>query len=369
MLKTNKQIKKTIIMVVFAIFMIPGVVFAGKDNSFSGTGGPGIMTGGGYTSNYGYSGPSTYSYSPVYSYSSPSYTPNYSYTPSYSSPSYNYGSSYTPSYYTPSYSGSSYSGYSLPSYSGSYYSGYSLPSYGSSYTSSFIPNSNYSSNTTSNNNANTNTNLSNSTSTSTSNSNSSSTATAINNNVNNNNVYVYTNPTGNAVVHNPNRVLLDGYCTITPSNPRPGQSVTATAYATGGIGNYTYIWGGDINSVSGASTSFTSYTTGKKYINITIRSDQEIITKTCNVTFENNNSVYGNYYNSYTPSYTGGSSVSLTPGITSGTPVSGVYLSQLPATGLSLSFFDYMVATMVLILGAVFAFIYQAKKRLTIENI
>ncbi len=386
MLKTNTQIKKTIFTAVFALFMIPTLASAGHTGSYdsgSWNGNSGWGEWGGNSPTYDYSYTPNYSYTP--SYSSPSYTP------SYSSPSYNYGSSYTPSYYTPSYSGSSYSGYSLPSYSSSYYGGYSLPSYGSSYTSSYIPNSNYISNTTSNNNANTNNsantnnNLSNSksnsnsnsnsnstsTSNSTSNSNStsSSTATAINNNVNNNNVYVYTNPTGNAVVHNPSRVLLDGYCTITPSNPRPGQSVTATAYATGGIGNYTYTWGGDINSVSGASTSFTSYTTGKKYINITIRSDQEIITKTCNVTFENNNSVYGNYYNSYTPSYTGGSSVSLTPGITSGTPVSGVYLSQLPATGLSLSFFDYMVATMVVILGAVFAFIYQAKKRLTIENI
>lgn len=339
MLKTNKQIKKIIFTAIFAVFMIPTLVSAGPTGSY----GSDSFDYGGWGSGTDYS-MYDYSYTPTYS-NQPIYADYYT-SPSYSS---NYGSSYSPS--------SSYT----PSYGGSSYGGYSLPSYGSSYTSSSIPSSNYVS--TDSKNTNTNTSSSNSNSTS------SSSATAINNNVNNNNVYVYTNPTGNAVVHNPGRVMLDGYCTITPSNPRTGQTVTATAYATGGIGNYTYTWGGDINSVSGASTSFTSYTTGIKYINVTIRSDQEIITKTCTVTFINNNTVYGNYYNSYTPTYSGGSSVNLTPGITSGTPVSGVYLSQLPATGLSLSFFDYMVATMVVILGAVFAFIYQTKKRLTVENI
>jgi hypothetical protein len=341
MLKTNKQIKKTIFTAIFAVFMIPTLASAGPTGSYGSGSWDGDSGWGSWGGN-----------SPTYDYS---YTPNYSYTPSYSSPSYgsNYGSSYSPSSYIPSYGGSSYGGYTLPSY-------------GSSYSASSIPSSNHVSNTTSNDNKNTSANTNTNTSNSNSSATASSSATAINNNVNNNNVYVYTNPTGNAVVHNPGRVVLDGYCTITPSNPRIGQTVTATAYATGGIGNYTYTWGGDINSVSGASTSFTSYTAGIKYINVTIRSDQEIITKTCTVTFENNNYVYGNNYSSYTPSYTGGSSVNLTPGITSGTPVSGVYLSQLPATGLSLSFFDYMVATMVVILGAVFTFVYQAKKRLTV---
>lgn len=333
MFKTNTQIKKTIFTAVFAVFMIPTLASAGSTGSYG-------------SDSFDYGGWGDWGgNSPTYDYS---YTPNYSYTPSYSSPSYgsNYGSSYTPSYYTPSYSS---------------YSGYTLPTYGSSYSASSIPSVSY----VSSDNKNTNT----SDSRSNSNSTSSSSAVAVNNNVNNNNVYVYTNPTGNAVIHNPQHQTLNVYCTITPSNPKVGQTVTATAYATGGIGNYTYTWGGDINSVSGASTSFTSYTTGTKYITVTVRSDQEIVTKSCNVTFESNNYVYGNYYNSYTPSYTGGSSVNLTPGITSGTPVSGVYLSQLPATGLSLNFFDYMVATMVVILGAVFTFIYQARKRLTVENI
>lgn len=384
MLKTNKQIKKTIFTAVFAVIMIPTLASAGSTGSY----GSDSFDYGGWGSGTDYSMydntyTPTYSYQPTYSdyYTSPSYGSNYggsSYTPS---SYYGGGSSYTPSYYT---GGSSYS----------------TPS--SYYTSSVSPSSNYTSNTTSsdnknnntNNNANSNTNsLSNkndikndiktdvkvnndvkntnlnaANANSNSNSTSSSSAVAINNN--NNNVYVYTNPTGNAVVYNPQHQYLNVYCVITPSNPRVGQTVTATAYASGGVGNYSYTWGGDINSASGPSTIFTSYSAGTKNITVTVRSDQEIITKSCNVTFENSNSIiYGNNYSSYTPSYYSGSSVNLTPGITSGTPVSGVYLSQLPATGLSLSFFDYMVATMVVILGVVFTFVYQARKRLTVENI
>jgi hypothetical protein len=256
------------------------------------------------------------------------------------------------------------------------------------------------------------------------------------------------------VAYNPQHQYLNVYCVITPNNPRIGQSVTATAYATGGIGGYTYTWGGAASQyqMTGPSTTFTSYTAGTKYITVTARSGEEIITKTCEVTFvdenvNNNNlsamcyanptngtvnqtitwtavpnggngsysynwsgtdglngngqsvsrqygytgnktayvTVYSNgqsvtvncstNINNYAgavytnPNYYTNSSVSLTPNITSGTPVSGVYLSQLPATGLSLSFVDYMIAAMIIVLATVFTFIYQARKRLLIENI
>ncbi len=404
MLNTNKQIKKMAVIVLFALFTIPNL--ASADNSY------GFDNGGYDTGGWGSwgGGSSAYDYVPTYGYT-PIYSDYYNAPSTYSSPSYGY---------TPSYSGSSYSGYSLPSYRGS---------------TSASPASNYNDNYSSNSNKNTNTASSNSTS--------SSSATAINNNVNN--VYVYTNPTGNAVVHNPGRIALNGYCIITPQNARLGQTVVATAYASGGIGNYTYSWGGDIYSATGASTSFTSYTPGTKNIVVTIRSDQEIITKSCDVTFGNDTNndnltavCYANPTNaninqvvtwsvtsnggtgaySYSWSGTDGltgnnqytsrqynypgtktasvtvssggrsittncsmnvsgyagvsynsSSVNLTPNITSGTPVSGVYLSQLPATGLSLTFVHYMIALMAVVLAAVFTFIYQARKRLIVENI
>lgn len=288
----------------------------------------------------------------------------------------------------------------------------------------------------------------------------------VNNNTNINNVYVYTNPSGTAIVNNPGHQRLDGYCTITPSNPRLGQSVTATAYASGGIGSYTYQWGGDLSSGYGASTSFTSYNTGTKNINVTIRSGEEVVTRSCSVTFvqESNNqdfsaacypSVqnttvgqtitwrvtvsgnpyyasdyygYNNGYNTnYTYSWTGsdglygnGSAISKTytyPGtksatvsvsngyrtisttcsavvnqtysyvtpttgtpvsgvyiqpdqikVTSGRPVSGVYLNDLPATGIDLSWKQYMVAIMVVVLTSIAFLLFRNRKNVILNR-
>lgn len=327
MLKTYNTITKTALII--AIFTIPAMVSAGTSGYFgsdSWDSGSGWSDWGGNTPTY------SYEYAPNYTYTTPSYN-NY-YTPSYTTPSYNTGyssrSSYTPNYYTPSYT--------TPSYGGGYY--------GSSYSGSSIPSSNYVNNT------------------STSGANATATATNNNTNVNNNNVYVYTNPSGNAVIYNPAHQTLNGYCDIVPANPRIGQTVTATAYATGGIGNYSYLWGGDQNiHTSGVSTSFTSYNPGTKYITVTIRSDQEVVTKTCNVTFGNayNTASYGYINNTYsnTPS-----SVAITKSLSS-----GVYLNDLPATGLSLNFISYMISIMVLILAIVFTFVTQAKKRLLREEI
>lgn len=407
MLNTNKQIKKVVLVALIAIFTMPAI--ASADSSY------GFDNGGYDTGGWGSWGGGSSAYD---------YTPTYSYQPVYG------GSNYTPSYGGSSYT-SDYGSYG--SYPGISYSGSSIPS------STYNSNDNANKNNNKNNNANKNVNKNKSNSTSTS----SSSAVAVNNNVNNNNVYVYTNPTGNAVVYNPAHIPLTGYCVITPQNAQLGQTVVATAYASGGTGNYTYTWGGDIYSASGASTSFTSYTAGTKTIIVTIRSGSEVATKSCDVTFGNNqnydlsavcyanptnagiNQVVtwsvnptggnGNYtyswsgtdnltgYNQYVSkqygysgtktayvtvssggrtvttscsmnvsgyggvSYTG-SSINITPDITSGTPVSGVYLSQLPATGLSLGFTEYMIAAMVMVLAAVFTFVYQARKRLMLEN-
>ncbi len=314
MLKTKIQIKKIVIFTAFVVFIIPSIVLAGSTGS-SGSGSWG-----------GDSGWSDWDYGSVYNYT---YTPNYSYDnslyyPSYYQPSYNSYDSYSSSYY-PSYT-PSYSSY-IPSYSYDSYSSSYIPSYGYEKTTS---------------------------------------STTTNTNINTNNIYVYTNPNGNAVINNPSYVNLTGYCNIVPSNPKLGQTVTATAYASGGIGNYTYNWGGDLLvNAYGSATSFTSYTPGTKNITVTIRSGQDVVTRTCSVTFENTN-----YYAGYSSSVTSGTPVSgiYMQKVTSGTPISGVYLNDLPETGLSLNFVHYMIISMVVILALVFTFIIQSRKRLISEN-
>jgi len=345
MTKFNLKNTKKYIALALLVFMIPTFTSAAKSTG----------SGYGYDGGWGDSGYGDYSSS----YYAPSYTSTTGYSPySYSTPSYGGG------YSSPSYGGSSISG-------GSYRPSYGSTSYGSSYrppsyTGSSIPSTSYSSSNPY------------TTSSAKSNANSTSNAKASNEtnvvatggesyNVNNNvnNVYVYTNPTGNAVVHNPEYQRLDGYCVITPSNARVGQTVTATAYITGGIGNYTYTWGGDLmTSASGVSTSFTSYNPGTKNITVTVRSDQDVITKTCTVTFENQ--VAYNSYGSYSSSVTTGTPVSgvyLQPSyVSTGSPVSGVYLNDLPATGIDLNWMHYMVGLMVLVLASVATVVSRAKK-------
>jgi hypothetical protein len=353
MTKTTKIIAFATILA----FSIPTATFAAKDNS-----GSYDYSGSGWDSYTGGSGSS-------YSYGVPSYSSSYGYTPSYSysTPSYG-GGSYTGSSlggygYTPSYGGLSYGSlYTPPLYTGSSLGGYSYnPSSATSYSSS---NPNTNSNAKATNDIKVTATGGHAVATGGS---ASSSNTNINNNVNN--VYVYTNPTGNAVVHNPEYRRLDGYCVITPSNARLGQTVTATAYITGGIGNYTYTWGGDLaTSASGVSTTFTSYNPGTKNITVTARSDQDVITKSCTVTFENNPVAVNSYSYNYGSSVTTGTPVSgvfLQPSytqVTTGTPVSGVYLNELPATGVDLNWMHYMIGFMVIVLATIATAITKAKK-------
>jgi hypothetical protein len=363
----NFNLKNTTKYIAFAIMliaMLPTIASAAKSggSDYGYDGGWGDSGSGYYSSDY---------YSPSYTdsvgydsygggwgdsgsgyYSSDYYTPSYG--GDYSSPSYGGG------YGGSSYGGSSLGGYSYtPSYGGSYGSTYSGPSYGGS----SIPSTSYSS-SASNSNPNVSTVATggNSNAVATGGS-ASSSNTNVNNNVNN--VYVYTTPTGNAVTYNPQYQRLDGYCTITPTNPRVGQTVTATAYITGGVGSYTYTWGGDLStSASGVSTSFTSYSAGTKNITVTARSGQDVVTKSCTVTFEGTTSVYNSYnYGSTVTTGTPVSGVFIQPGqIKSGTAISGVYLNDLPATGMDLGWMEYTIGFMTVVLASVAIAISKAKK-------
>ncbi len=278
--------------------------------------------------------PSSYSYD----YYTPVYQSSYDYVP------YSYGSNYDYSEYTPSYT-SSYRPTNAYNDYMSYYNSLAR-SYPSTYTYS----------TPSNGGSNTNVNTSASASAS---------STNVNTNINNNNVYVYTTPQGNAVTYNPSYQYLSVTCSPSNTNPRVGETVVMTAYATGGTGNYTYSWSGDAYSYysTGPTTSISASVPGTRTVTVTVRSGQEVQTRSCSVTFNGYVQAY-NYGYSY-PTYTGStvttgnlvSGVYIQPGqikrATTGTPVSGVYLNDLPATGVDLNWKHYMIALFVLILGTV----------------
>ncbi len=230
------KILKPINFIAFlAVAMVLPMTSSASDSGYYG--GYGLDNGGDYWSG----SPSSYSYdyyTPVYQ-SSYDYYPTQSYnnysTPQYDYGNYNYGS-----------------GYTYPSYDYGN-TGYTYPSYQASYTTTAAPsNTVVTANavaTASSNNTNTNTNI------------------------NNNNVYVYTTPQGNAVVNNPLHQYLAVTCSPSTTNPRVGQTVTMTAYATGGTGNYSYSWSGDTYYYSNGPTALvTSNTTGTRTVTVTVRS-------------------------------------------------------------------------------------------------
>jgi hypothetical protein len=80
-----------------------------------------------------------------------------------------------------------------------------------------------------------------------------------------------------------------------------GQTVNWTASATGGSGNYTYSWSGDVSG-SGQSVNQTYYSNGTKNATVTITSGNQSITRSCSVLVQGNN----NYNNLTATCPTGG---------------------------------------------------------------
>ncbi len=110
---------------------------------------------------------------------------------------------------------------------------------------------------------------------------------------------------------------LSGYCSATVS----GNNVaTFTANASGGNGGYySYQWSGDVYG-SGPVISQSFSTSGTKYATVRITDGSgQSVTQTCNVYVGGNNSNVTLVSNGNTPN--------------SGTLASGVYLSDIPYTG------------------------------------
>ncbi len=154
---------------------------------------------------------------------------------------------------------------------------------------------------------------------------------------------------------------LSAYCVASPQNATINQTVVWTAYVTGGSYNnsyYTYSWYGTDNlSFGNASTIQKSYqTAGSKTATVTIYGNGQTISATC----------YANVTGYVTPI----SNVTVIRQPSAPAPVSGVYLSQIPATGIN---FSMKVALFILglIIWSAFmgyTFMNRSKKKLALAG-
>lgn len=139
---------------------------------------------------------------------------------------------------------------------------------------------------------------------------------------------------------------INAYCSANPSNASVGQNVNWTVNASGGTGYYTYSWSGS-DGLYGTSQvqSYTYNNPGYKYATVNVYSNGQSTTVTCNTNV-------GNYNNQ--------SNVTV---VRNATPASGVFLSQVPATGIS---FNGKLALFILGLtmwSAFMAYIVIEKKK------
>jgi hypothetical protein len=116
---------------------------------------------------------------------------------------------------------------------------------------------------------------------------------------------------------------LRATCDVSPDNPDTGDTVTWRVRVSGGDGDYDYRWSGDVTGDNRTETKrYTS--SGRKEATVRITSDGDTIRKTCSVYVDRDGS-------------NGGSSNAVlfenTP--PAGNLTSGVFLSDLPYTGVS----------------------------------
>ena len=148
---------------------------------------------------------------------------------------------------------------------------------------------------------------------------------------------------------------LSAYCTANPAVAAIGQAVTWTVYPTGGNnynGNYnnnayTYYWSGtDGLTGYGQTVSGTYSTAGTKTANVNVTSNGQTINVSCNM------NVQGAV-----------SAVTVIRQPSNGTPVSGVYLSQIPATGIDLNAKTIFFTLGLLVWSAFVAYIINTKRK------
>ncbi|MDE2188619.1 MAG: hypothetical protein KGJ35_02740 [Patescibacteria group bacterium] len=118
--------------------------------------------------------------------------------------------------------------------------------------------------------------------------------------------YIYQQPTYQpAPVYYPQPTYyspLTVSCYANPTSVSVGQSVTWTAYASGGNGSYTYNWSGTNNTYNsyGSTAYSTYYNPGSYSASVTVYSNGQSVTQSCGYV-----SVIGSYAYNYQPTYYG----------------------------------------------------------------
>lgn len=138
---------------------------------------------------------------------------------------------------------------------------------------------------------------------------------------------------------NYNNGNLTAYCTSSPTNGQANQVVTWTAYPTGGNGNYTYSWTGDDGVFYGSNQSvYKSYpTTGTHVATVRVTS--------------------------------GGQQVSVNCATNTGTQaVGGIYLSSIPATGITPGMKTALFVSGLFIWSAFLAYLFIARRNEKIRH-
>ena len=146
---------------------------------------------------------------------------------------------------------------------------------------------------------------------------------------------------------------LSLYCTANTTNVGVNQSVTWSAYASGGNGYYTYTWSGtDGLSYGNAQSVQKVYTTnGQKLAYVTAYDNQgRSASATCSTNIVGGSAIGGVTVIRDTPYY--------------GTPISGVYLGEVPATGITPSLKLFLFAFGILAWSLALGY-YMVSKRKT----
>ncbi len=152
-----------------------------------------------------------------------------------------------------------------------------------------------------------------------------------------------------------NNTNLSAYCVANPTNAGINQTVTWTVYPSGGNSGYSYAWSGDGLYGNGQSVNTSYSTTGYKYGTVTVYSNGQSVVASCNTT------IGGNYY--------APSNVVVTRDTNLGTPVSGVFLSQVPATGISFGLKMTLFTIGLLAWSLFIAFVINEKRKAKLATV